>query len=216
VAEPQELAACTPNSLNPDGFNSRARLPYGLKVDHVKTAMEEFIDFLGFINQQLNTRDLARLESLLMPANFSSVVGEMMGASIPKYCPTLIRNPYHNGYPDLIPADRFPPAGVLHGDEGIEIKASRYVSGWQGHNPEEGFFLIFVFDSNRPVDASKGATPRPFRFVRVVGETLTREDWNPAGRPKDGRRTPTAGVGKSGHTRMLENWIYDEAFKGPN
>ena len=38
--------------------------------------MNEFIDFIGFVNQQLNGRGILRLETMLMPANFSSIVGE--------------------------------------------------------------------------------------------------------------------------------------------
>ena len=37
-----------------------------------------------------------------MPANFSSMVGEFMSATIPKYCKTLAKNTYHNGHPDLV------------------------------------------------------------------------------------------------------------------
>jgi hypothetical protein len=171
--------------------------------------MEEFLDFLGFLNQQLNSRGIGRLETLLMSANFSSIVGEMIGASIPKYCPTLVRNPYHNGYPDMIPTGRYGNTGILHGEEGIEIKASRYEGGWQGHNAEEGHLMIFVFDSNRPTDAAKGVAPRPFRFVRVVAERLTREDWTFAGRSETSRRTITASVTKLGRDRMMTNWVYD-------
>lgn len=65
--------------------------------------MQGFLDFLGFVNQQLNTREIQRLETMLMPANFSSIVGEFMSANIPKYCRTLVKNRYHNGHPDLIP-----------------------------------------------------------------------------------------------------------------
>ena len=46
--------------------------------------MADFLEFLGFVNQQLATRKLLRLESFLMPANFSSMVGEFMTAAIPK------------------------------------------------------------------------------------------------------------------------------------
>ncbi len=42
-----------------------------------------------------------------MPANFSSMVGEFMSATIPKYCKTLAKNTYHNGHPDLVPAGKF-------------------------------------------------------------------------------------------------------------
>lgn len=60
------------------------------------------IDFIGFINQQLNGRKIERLETMLMPANFSSIVGEFMTSTIPKHCPTIAKNGYHNGHPDMV------------------------------------------------------------------------------------------------------------------
>jgi hypothetical protein len=47
-----EEAACTPISINPNGFNVAAELPYGLQIDHIHAAMTDFIDFIGFINAQ--------------------------------------------------------------------------------------------------------------------------------------------------------------------
>lgn len=63
-----------------------------------------------------------------MPANFSSLVGEFMSTSLPKYCSSLVKNQYHNGHPDLIPAGYFLNDAVQHSREGIEVKASRYLS----------------------------------------------------------------------------------------
>ncbi len=83
-----EVSACTPEPLDGGGFNKSAILPCGLKVMHVRRAMEDFLDFLGFLNQQLHTRELPRLESFLMPANFSSIVGEFMGATITALFPS--------------------------------------------------------------------------------------------------------------------------------
>ena len=48
--------------------------------------MQEFLNFLEFINGQMHKRQLPRLEAMLMPANFSSIVGEFMSSSLPKYC----------------------------------------------------------------------------------------------------------------------------------
>jgi hypothetical protein len=203
-----ELRACTPHPVHPGGFNRKAKLPHGLTTAHVQAAMNDFINFLGFINLQLHTRDIERLEAMLMPANFSSIVGEFMSSSIPKHCPTIVKNLYHNGHPDMIPKGRFPGNAVQHADEGIEIKGSRYLKGWQGHNPEETWLMVFVFDSNRPVDAAKGIAPRPFKFVMVVGARLTKEDWLFAGRSETSRRTITASVTKSGYEKMMANWIY--------
>lgn len=203
-----EAASCTPEAVAVEGFNLNASLPYGLTTNHIAGAMVEFTEFLGFINVQLHTKGIARLETMLMPANFSSMVGEFMGSAIPRYCSTLVKNNYHNGHPDLIPTGRFPRDAVQHSDEGIEIKASRYMQGWQGHNPEDTWLMVFVFDSNRPVDASESIAPKPFRFVMVVGAQLTREDWLFSGRSETSRRTITASVTRSGYAKMTENWIY--------
>lgn len=121
-----EQEACFPKPLNPKGFNRLSQIPFGVTYKHIKSAMTDFLDFLGFINQQLYTKELARFESMLMPANFSSVVGEFMSVTIPKYCPTIVKNKYHNGHPDLIPVGVFNGDSVLHANKGIEIKASRY------------------------------------------------------------------------------------------
>src|SRR5262245_59943782 len=93
----------TPLPADPAGFNPNAQLPYSCTTEHVYLAMNEFISFLAFVNEQLATRDIPRLETMLMPANFSSMVGELVISSIAKHCPTLAKNRYHNGHPDLIP-----------------------------------------------------------------------------------------------------------------
>lgn len=124
ISNDLEERACVLDPINPNRFNPACTLPYGLKTRHIMQAMGDFLDFLGFINQQLHTRSIPRLESFLMPANFSSMVGEFMNIGIPKYCPTLIKNRYHNGHPDLIPRGEFPDDAVQHAIEGIEIKGS--------------------------------------------------------------------------------------------
>jgi hypothetical protein len=208
VTNDTERRACTPLSVNPAAFNPKANLPHGCTAAHIQSAMGDFLDFLGFINEQLNKRNLARLESMLMTANFSSIVGEFMASSIPNHCKSLVKNRYHNGHPDLIPTGKFPGDAAQHSAEGIEIKGSHYLKGWQGHNPEDCFLLVFVFDSNRPADAAKNVKPRPFRFVQVLGARLTKKDWLFSGGSETSRRTITASVMNSGYQKMAANWIY--------
>ena len=203
-----EEIACQPHPVEPNGFNPNAELPYGCNLQHIQRAMSDFIDFLGFINQQLHTKALERFESMLMPANFSSMVGEFMITSIPKYCSGLTKNQYHNGHPDLIPSGYFPHDAVQYANEGIEVKASRYLRGWQGHNPEETWLMVFVFDSNRPSDSVKGIQPKPFKFVKVVGASIAKADWTFSGRSENSRRTITASINNSGYQKMMANWIY--------
>ena len=116
-----EAKACEPALLNPKGFNATTEIPFGLHPDHIRAAMQEFLDFLGFVNMSLLSKQIPRLESFLMPANFSSMVGEFMNAAIPKYCRSLVKNTYHNGHPDLIPAGRFPNNAVQHDTVGIGL-----------------------------------------------------------------------------------------------
>jgi hypothetical protein len=208
MADLAEQLACIPTPINPNGFNPNVELPYGLKNQHISSAMTDFLDFLGFINQQLYTREIERLENMLMPANFSSIVGEFMGSTIPKYCSTLVKNQYHNGHPDLLPANFYLNNAGQHVTEGVEIKGSRYAYGWQGHNPEEVWLMVFVFDSNRPTDITKGIQPKPFRFIKVIGAKLTKEDWTFSGRSETSRRTITASVNNTGYQKMTANWIY--------
>jgi len=203
-----EKIACTPIRVELSDFNPNAEIPYGCTYHHIYYAMNDFIDFLGFINQQLYTKKIPRLESMLMPANFSSMVGEFMISNIPKYCKTLVKNNYHNGHPDLIPAGVFPNDAVQHSSIGIEVKASRWERGWQGHNPEDIWLMVFVFECNRPGDEQKGRKPIPFRFLKVVGAKLEKSDWSFSGRSQTSRRTITASVTKTGFEKMESNWIY--------
>ena len=203
-----ERLACEAVEPKSADFNKRAQIPFGCMPTHIHEAMREFASFLAFINTQLHTRGTPRLESLLMPANFSSIVGEFMGATIPKHCLTVVKNAYHNGHPDLLPAGAHPKNAIQHHHEGIEIKGSRYLRGWQGHNAEDTWLMVFVFESNRPVDVSEGVPPMPFKFVKVVGAPLTVSDWQFSGRSGTSRRTITATVKPSGYDKMTANWIY--------
>ncbi len=210
VIKDAELLACTPEPMKNDAFNDNCLLPYGLTVDHVRQAMEDFVEFLGFINVQLHSKGLPRLESFLMPANFSSIVGEFMVMRIPEYCQTLVKNRYHNGHPDLIPKGRFPGDAIQYASEGIEIKGSRRDSGWQGHNPESVWLMVFHFDSNTSRDKERGTSPKPFRFKAVYIAKLEKEDWNFSGRSATSRRTITASVNRKGVEKMKSNWLYKD------
>jgi len=203
------IGALTPEKPEQAGFNPKAAIPFGVTAAHVKSAMDEFADFLEFVDTQLLDKGMTRFEDMLMPANFSSMVGEFMSVGIPKYCKTVVKNQYHNGHPDLLPAGKHEGNAAQHaGKDGIEIKASRYLRGWQGHNPEDAWLMVFVFQGGRPTDKMKGIEAVRFRFLMVLGALLSKEDWLFAGRSKTSRRTITASVTRSGLEKMMANWIY--------
>jgi hypothetical protein len=53
-----EFKACYPGPIDPRGFNSGTMLPYDGTARHLQSAMEEFRDFLGFVNQQLYPKQI--------------------------------------------------------------------------------------------------------------------------------------------------------------
>ncbi|MFZ3210168.1 MAG: hypothetical protein WA188_01520 [Terriglobales bacterium] len=196
-----------PEPLEKRGFNPEAKIPFGVTTGHVHAAMQDFIEFLSTVDGQLHAKGMASLENTMMQANFSSLVSEAMSARIPYHCPTVVKNQYHNGHPDILPAGKYPGDAAQHaGRDGIEVKASRYLQGWQGHNAEDVWLMIFVFQSGREGPKVKG-TPA-FKFLLVAGAMLSKQDWLFAGRSETSRRTITASVTKVGAAKMMANWIY--------
>jgi hypothetical protein len=206
MATQEEIDAATPEPLDGSCFNANSNLPHGLTTEEVAKAMEDFVDFIASINQALVSKDLPRLESVAMPANFSSLVGEFMHRQIPEYSSGLVQNQYHNGHPDMVPTGMYSGDSVQYGDHGIEVKASRYRSGWQGHNVEQCWLMVFHYDSNSPNDEEP---IRPFKFKGVFVAELEEDDWSYSGRDADSRRTITASVLASGRDKMLDNYVYD-------
>jgi hypothetical protein len=204
-----DLLCCAPEVPTFDQFNSHASIPFGVSTEHVFRAMMDFSGFLRTINTELVRKEMARLEDMLMPANFSSMVGEFIVRNLPRHCPTVAKNTYHNGHPDLLPVGKYPGNAAQHaGADGIEVKASRYLRGWQGHNAEDVWLMVFVFESGRPADLRAHKERKPFRFLAVYGAMLTKADWKFAGRNPTSRRTITATVLPSGFEKMAENWIF--------
>ncbi len=207
-------ATYLPRPVQPRFVNPNCMLPFGLTAEQVFRAMRDFVEFLGFINVEITSRGIPPLETFLMPANFSSIVGEFMNARIPKYCPTLVKNRYHNGHPDLLPAGRFPGDAAQHTSEGIEVKGSRHMGGWQGHNAEAVWLMVFCFDSTTSLDSQRGTAPKSFGFRAVYAAQLNEQDWSFSGRSETSRRTITASVNQRGVEKMRANWIYSDSVPG--
>jgi hypothetical protein len=204
-----KVKCCSPEVPSFPDFNSQAVIPFGVSVEHIFRAMLDFTDFLRTVDTELVRKNRLRLEDMLMPANFSSMVGEFIAANLPLHCDGIARNTYHNGHPDLLPSGKYPKDAAQHaGVDGIEIKASRYLNGWQGHNAEDVWLMAFVFESGRPSDLLKAKPRKPFRFLAVYGGLLANTDWQFAGRSLTSRRTITATVLPTGFEKMAKNWIY--------
>lgn len=196
-----------PEKPEANGFNPKAKIPFGVTTEHINRAMCDCIEFLTIIDTQLQNKGMNTLENTVMQANFSSMISEFIAARIPKHCKTVARNRYHNGHPDILPAGKYDGDMAQHaGSDGIEIKASRYLHGWQGHNAEDVWLMVFVFQSGR--EGPKVKNTQSFKFLMTVGAMLSKKDWLFAGRSETSRRTITASVTNSGAEKMMANWIY--------
>ena len=58
-----EAWACQPVPLNSKGFNPKTQIPFRLQAEHIRKAMQEFLDFLGFVNISLLSKQIPRLEA---------------------------------------------------------------------------------------------------------------------------------------------------------
>jgi hypothetical protein len=110
-------------------FNMGATLPYSLRLDDFKIAMEDVYDFFFDVNTFLLERGLPRLDDFLRPANMSGFLSDMVTASVARHSRTLVPNCYHNGHPDLLVGGKYPNNGAKAAEEGVEIKATRKKGG---------------------------------------------------------------------------------------
>ncbi len=186
-------------------FNSKANLPYGLKIEEIITTIVKIHEFLYKINNFLVTEGYTRLEDLLLLNTFAGLLSEVNVKSLSDASKTLTRNTKIGGYPDLIPIGKYPDDSVQKG-EGIEIKTSKQKSGWQGHNPEDGWVMIFRYDVDKETEPVEDRETT--RIIEVYAAHLLREDWSFSGRKGASRRTPTASILKSGMKKLRDNWIY--------
>jgi len=187
-------------------FNDGAALPYGLTVAEVKQAVHGTYDFLHAINTFLVERRYGRLEDILLGNSFAGVLSETLVKNLSDASDTLTRNRKVGGHPDLILPGRYPGDSVLRGEDGIEVKASKTKGGWQGHNPERGWVMIFryVVDTvTEPVEDR-----HPTEFVEVLAAELAEEDWSFSGRTGNSRRTITASINVRGTAKLRNNAVF--------
>jgi hypothetical protein len=193
-------------TLHPKGFSAQTALPYDLRAAEVRAAMDDLYDFLYNVNTFLTSRGYERMEELLAGAVYSGVVSELVVQSLSKQSVTLTANQWHNGRPDLVPTGLYGDTGILRGEEGVEVKASRHESGWQGHNPETGWIMIFQYRIDLITDPVEARDPTIFE--RVLCAYLDEADWSFSGRSGASRRTITASIRKSGTEKLRANPVY--------
>ncbi len=110
--------------------------------------------------------------------SLSGIVSELLVKNIARASDALEGNVKVGGHPDLLPIGHYSSNLVLRGDEGIEVKSSIQKGGWQGHNPEDCWLMIFRYI----IGGQDGGVCSPLTFVEILCAKLTKEDWSFSGR----------------------------------
>ncbi len=111
-------------TIDPAKFNPAALLPYDLRHDDFRIAMQDVYDFFYDVNGLLVRKGLPRLDDMLHKQTASGVISDMLTASVAKHSRSLVENQQHNGHPDLVLRGVYPNNSVKSGSEGIEIKST--------------------------------------------------------------------------------------------
>jgi hypothetical protein len=166
--------------------NRRASLPYGLRIDEIEKAVAETYRLLHGLNDYLLGAGFLSLEDLLLGNSLSGIISEFLVKNIARVSTTLETNLKVGGHPDLLPRGHYTSNLVQKGDEGIEVKSSIQAGGWQGHNPEECWLMIFRYAVGEQEDGTK----LPLTFVEILCAEVRQSDWSFSGRIGASRRTP--------------------------
>jgi hypothetical protein len=207
--EPGKKVILQKTKVNDAFFHKEAVLPYGLKIEEIRQAIIDTYEFLDKINSFLLENGYLRLEELLLGNALSGFLSEVIVKSISNNSKKITRNKKVGGHPDLIQVGAYQNNSVLLGKDGIEIKTSKQRGGWQGHNPEEGYLIVFRYildESERPA-----VEKTPIEFVQVLCAQLALNDWSFSGRVGKSRRTITASITKSGMLKLRSNPVYQHS-----
>ena len=194
-------------------FNPNAELPYGVTPEDVAEAIKEWYDLYNGLNDYLHSEGHHSIENLLRANNaLSDFVGDILTDNLAEASNALIKNQKQDGFPDILPVDNDEYAAkdyrVHHGDHGIETKCSQQNGGWQAHNNEAAWFVIFRYDSiDRDVPPEEMDN---VEIIQVLAGQLTEEDWSHSGRSDDSRRTITSSIIAEGVDKLRSNPIYQK------
>ena len=187
-------------------FNGKARLPYGLRTEDFRSAMQDVYDFLFDVNRFLAKKGLQRLDDMLRPAAMSGVLSDTLTASLARHSRTLVENTWHNGHPDLVLQGRYAGNAAESGKFGVEVKSTRKKGGGvDTHGARKQWMCVFVYEVDDETEPT--SSRRPTRFTELYLAQVDLPDFRSnARRSEIGTRTAT--LHKEGLAKLRSNWIY--------
>lgn len=193
------------NHVDPQLFNSTAKLPFELRLKDFELAMQDIYDFFYDVNTALIGKGLQRMDDMLRPAIMSGLLSDMLTASMARHSRALTENRYFNGHPDLIVKGVYAGDAIKAGSEGVEIKTTRKAGGAvDTHGARDQWMCVFVYRIDAESEPANARQPMTFTEV-YLGE-VTREDFRKNARGELGTRTAT--LHKDGVAKLRSSWIY--------
>ena len=193
------------NQVDETKFNSKALLPFELRLKDFAMAMQDVYDFFHDVNVGLVERGLQRLDDMLRPAIMSGLLSDMLTASVAKHSRTLTENCYFNGHPDLVVRGVYPDNCVKAGSEGVEVKTTRKAGGAvDTHGARNQWMCVFVYKVDNETEPAREREPMTFTEA-YLGQVSTK-DFRKNPRGELGTRTAT--LHREGIEQLRQNWIY--------
>lgn len=192
----------TPESAK---FNSDVKLPFNLRLEDFRMAMQDVYDFFYDVNKLLLSKGLERLDDMLRPSIMSGLLSDMLTASMANHSRSLTQNQHFNGHPDLLVKGVYPKNSAKAGTEGIEIKTTRNKGGAvDTHGARNQWMCVFVYELDNETEPATARGPMAFTEV-YLGE-VTLGDFRSNARGPLGTRTAT--LDKKGIAKLRTNWVY--------
>ena len=193
------------NNVDPGCFNPDIALPYELRLDDFRLAIQDVYDFFSDVNQHLTSKGLQWLDDMLRPAIMSGVLSDMLTSSLANHDRVLVENTYFNGHPDLVVQGIYPNNAVKAGKEGVEIKTTRKKGGAVDmHGARDQWMCVFVYEVDTKTEPASDR--RPMTFTEVYLGNVTLDDFRKNPRGELGTRTAT--LHAEGIRKLREHWIY--------
>lgn len=197
------------NSPPDANFNWSATLPYELRIEDFRVAIQDVYDFFFDVNTNLVNKGLDRLDEMLRPAIMSGVLSDMLTASLAKHSRTLVVNGYFNGHPDLVVKGKYPRNAVKAGEHGVEIKTTRKAGGAvDTHGARKQWMCVFVYEVDN--QSEPAVMRRALRFTEVYLGEVEVLDFRRNARGELGTRTAT--LHAEGIAKLRRSWIYRDAL----
>ncbi len=193
------------NTLDMAKCNAELALPFQLRLEDFRSAVEDVYDFFLDVNTDLLAKGLERLDDMLRPAILSGMLSDMLTASLAKHSRTLVVNGHFNGHPDLLLNGVYECNAVKSGSEGVEIKTTRKKGGAvDTHGARRQWMCVFVYAVDNQSEPARQRAP--LLFTEIYLGQVTVEDFRRNERGELGTRTAT--LHADGMKKLRRSWVY--------